>query len=161
MSFNLQLPEHTWGITRVIVHPVWTMMRSRLNIRWNGKTRQNVIGLTFGSAIINDIFNKLTLFWKKSIFYGVNIIRFNFILSLIKSIFSRSKYSRKFFQKGKLTNINVKITFQFWKMFKCYTFCFFFLIKNILPQIVIKFFFFLYFQRENRHSYKNVLLTDR
>jgi len=51
MSLSLQWPLETRGITRVMVHPVWTIVRSRLNIKWNGKTRQNVVGLTFGSTI--------------------------------------------------------------------------------------------------------------
>lgn len=53
ISFSLQWPLETRGITRVMVHPVWTIVRFRLNIRWNGKTRQNVVGLTFGSTVIH------------------------------------------------------------------------------------------------------------
>lgn len=39
------------------------MIRFRLNIKWNGKTRQNVMGLTFGSVT----------YWK-SIFFFVTTL---------------------------------------------------------------------------------------
>lgn len=50
MSFNLHFPLVIRGITRVIVHPVWMIVKSRSNIKWNGKTRQKVAGLTFDSV---------------------------------------------------------------------------------------------------------------
>jgi hypothetical protein len=40
----------TRGMTLATVLPVCTTRSSRSNRRWNGKTRQNVAGLTFGSA---------------------------------------------------------------------------------------------------------------
>lgn len=49
MSVSLHPGLVTIGITLATVVPVWTIIKSRSNIIWNGKTWQNVAGLTFGS----------------------------------------------------------------------------------------------------------------
>jgi len=81
MSLSLQWPLETRGITRVMVHPVWTIVRSRLNIKWNGKTRQNVVGLTFGSTIhyllflfLSDIFTVFFFTFTSHILYNITFM---------------------------------------------------------------------------------------